>query len=274
MSSSVDHITTLRPLRLWPSEQRLRVCGVFADIDDTLTDDGRIRSSVFEAMERLQAAGKLMIPITGRSAGWCDMIARTWPVDAVVGENGALYFRYDSELRRMHRAFVDPPETRSLNRRRLEAVRDEVLKTVAGAAVAADQLYRETDLAIDFAEDVALLPAASIDAIVAAFERHGATAKISSIHVNGWFGDYDKLTMTKRMMQELFDVDLDAAMETYAFIGDSPNDAPMFGYFPNAVGVANLMQFQDQCPMLPEWITEAPRGDGFVELVDMILSGV
>ncbi len=259
-------------LRHWPLERRRRITGVFADIDDTLTIDGRVHAAVFAAMERLRAAGKLMVPVTGRSAGWCDMIARTWPVDAVVGENGALYFSYDSQDRRMRRTFVDPPETRRRNRLRLEAIRDDVIATVAGAAVAADQLYRETDLAIDFAEDVPPLPPESIDKIVSIFAAHGATARVSSIHVNGWFGDYDKLTMTKRMMRELFDVDLDDDLEAYVFVGDSPNDAPMFGYFPNAVGVANLTQFQAQCPMLPEWITEAERGDGFIELVDMILN--
>jgi hypothetical protein len=107
---------------------------------------------------------------------------------------------------------------------------------------------------------------------VAIFKRHGAAAKISSIHVNGWFGDYDKLTTTRAMMAELFDVDLDARREAYVFSGDSPNDAPMFGFFPNGVGVANVRDFADAMPHLPNWITVARSGEGFVELAHTLIA--
>jgi HAD superfamily hydrolase (TIGR01484 family) len=80
----------MRPLAEWSIESRAAVAGVFTDIDDTLTVDGRVGASAFRAMEQLREAGLLVVPVTGRPAGWCDMIARTWPVDAVVGENGAL----------------------------------------------------------------------------------------------------------------------------------------------------------------------------------------
>ena len=265
-------MTTMEPLAQWPVEARARVEGVFADIDDTLTTDGRLPASVFEAMERLRAAGLMVVPITGRPAGWCDMIARMWPVDAVVGENGAFYFRYDSPNRRMIRRFVDDAETRADKRRRLESVRDAILAAVPGAAVAADQPYRETDLAIDFAEDVGPLDATAVDRIVATFVQHGATAKVSSIHVNGWFGDYDKLGMTRLLMDEVFGTDLDAARDRFVFVGDSPNDAPMFGFFPDAVGVANLREFADRCEALPRWITTAAQGEGFCELATAILA--
>ena len=102
--------------------------------------------------------------------------------------------------------------------------------------------------------------------IVEIFERHGAHAKVSSIHVNGWFGDYDKLTTSRLMMSELFGVDLEARRDRYVFSGDSPNDAPMFGFFPNAVGVANVRDFAADMDHLPRWITTARSGAGFVEL--------
>ena len=233
-----------KPIKEWPADDRRALRGVFVDIDDTLTTGGRIAANVFRAMEYLRRKGYIVVPITGRPAGWCDMIARTWPVDGIVGENGAFYFRYDDDARRMTRVHADPPETRLRNRERLDAVRDEVLAAVHGIAVAADQAYRESDLAIDFAEDVDGVEDAAVDAVVAIFERHGATAKVSSIHINGWFGTYDKLTMTKRFMSECFGVDLDKTADAYVFVGDSPNDSPMFGFFPNAVGVANLAEMQ------------------------------
>lgn len=260
-----------RPLSEWPAAERAALRGVFVDIDDTLTTAGRVGATVFRAMEYLREKGFVVVPITGRPAGWCDMIARTWPVDGVVGENGAFYFRYDETARRMVRVYADTSETRRRNRERLDAIRDDIIENVPGVAVSADQAYRESDLAIDFNEDVPPAGAAAVDAVVALFERHGATAKVSSIHVNGWFGSYDKLSMTKRFMRECFATELDANRARYVFVGDSPNDSPMFGFFPNAVGVANLAEMQDRCQALPAWITAAPRGQGFVELASLLL---
>lgn len=256
----------------WPAAARSRIVGVFTDIDDTLTTGGRVPAAVFGAIERLQDAGLLIVPVTGRPAGWCDLIARTWPVDAVVGENGALAFRYDRNARQMRRLYADSAAERAEKMQRLESVRDAILARVPGTRVSADQSYRETDLAIDIAEDVPRLDETAVERIVAIFEDHGATARISSIHVNGWFGDYSKLSMTRRMMSEFFGVDLDAAKSAYAFIGDSPNDAPMFDYFPAAIGVANLRDLAHRCPSMPKWITEAPQSRGFIELAEAILA--
>jgi HAD superfamily hydrolase (TIGR01484 family) len=262
----------MKPLSEFPPAARCAVRGVFADIDDTLTTDGRLTAAAYGAMERLHQAGFQVVPITGRPAGWCDHIARMWPVNGVVGENGAFYFHHDRAERVMQRRFVDDPATRARCRERLKAIGSEILEAVPGAAIAADQLYRETDLAIDFREDVAPLPDAAIDRIVAIMEHHGLTAKVSSIHVNGWFGTYDKLAMTKMLMRERHAVDLDRERERYVFIGDSPNDAPMFGYFPHAVGVANVRGFSGRLAREPTYVTEGVSGAGFCELADLLLA--
>ncbi len=264
-------MTDMRPLEDMPDAVRRRVRGVLTDIDDTLTTEGRLTAAAYEAMERLQGAGLLVVPITGRPAGWCDHIARMWPVDGVVGENGAFYFRYDRGARRMTRRFLDDEAARADKRAKLERVAEDVLAEVPGAALAADQHYRETDLAVDYREDVAPLGPDAVARIVAVFERHGATAKVSSIHVNGWFGDYDKLATTRLFMSEVLGLDLEASRADYVFVGDSPNDAPMFGFFPNAVAVANFRAFADQCAEHPAWITRAPAGAGFVEVAEALL---
>ena len=264
----------MQPLAKWTVDSRANIKGVFADIDDTLTTDGRIPSNVYLAMERLREQGLLMIPITGRPAGWCDMIARTWPVDGVVGENGAMAFYYDAPSRRMRRLYMGSADVRVENRQRLSAIRQDVLKSVRGVQVAADQPYRETDLAIDFSEDVSGIPESAIDETLEIFKKHGATAKVSSIHVNGWFGTYDKLTMTKRLMSDVFDVALDDDNSAWAYIGDSPNDAPMFRFFNNSVGVANLRDLEDRCSDLPAWITPSARSEGFIEMANAILAAV
>ncbi len=264
----------MRPLGDFPLPERARIRGVFTDIDDTLTTHGRLTAAAFEAMERLHAAGVRVVPITGRPAGWCDHIARMWPVDAVVGENGAFFFRYDRAARQMRRVFHDPQEVRADKRARLERVKEAILAAVPGAAVASDQFARVSDLAIDFCEDVPPLDRDAVERIRDIFLAHGATAKISSIHVNGWFGDYDKLTMTRRLMREAFAVDLDVEGERarYVFAGDSPNDSPMFGFFPHSVGVANVAAQADLCAHLPRWVTAQPFGAGFVELADALLA--
>ena len=245
--------------------------GVFCDIDDTLTTDGRLTARAYAALESLKAAGKLVVPITGRPAGWCDHIARMWPVDAVVGENGAFYFQHDGKSRKMRKRYRDDEAVRMANRARLAAIRGLILKEVSGCGIASDQLYREADIAIDFCEDVPRLPDAAIDRIVAIMRDSGMSARVSSIHVNGWFGDYDKLGMTRTLMRERFGVDLDAEKAHYVFVGDSPNDAPMFGYFPRSVGVANVADFSARLESPPAYITGARSGDGFVELVAHLL---
>ncbi len=262
----------MRPLSDLPLAARARLRGVFADIDDTLTSDGRLTAQAYLAMEKLQQAGLLMVPITGRPAGWCDHIARMWPVDAVVGENGAFYFRYDTQRRRLVRRFMDDAGPRAENRRRLSTLEQQILSAVPGAAVASDQRYREADLAIDYCEDVPALPATAVSRIVSLFQAAGATAKVSSIHVNGWFGDYDKLTMTRIMLRECFDIDLDAERDRFVFAGDSPNDAPMFGFFPHSVGVANVRDFLEILPAMPAYVTEARAGAGFAELATTVLT--
>ena len=262
----------MRPLATMPDQVRRAIRCVLTDIDDTLSTHGRLTAQAYAAMERLRGAGRLVIPITGRPAGWCDHIARMWPVDAVVGENGALYMRYDVARRRLVRRFVDDVATRRAHRERLAGIAEKIVAAVPGCALASDQLYRETDLAIDCCEDVAALPRASVDRIVALMQAEGMTAKVSSIHVNGWFGSYDKLAMTRVLLAEAFGTDLDAERARFAFAGDSPNDAPMFAYFPNAIGVANVHAFADRIATLPAYVTQAEAGAGFAELADFLLA--
>jgi hypothetical protein len=261
----------VKPIEDFPREKKSRIRYVLTDIDDTLPVKGRLPAAVFDALEALQKNGFRVIPITGRPAGWCDHIARMWPVDALVGENGAFYFRYDDREKRMIRRYWKSKSERSADRQRLNAIRKKVLAAVPGCAVAADQAYREADLAIDFCEDVPPLPAASIKAIRSVFEAAGATAKISSIHVNGWFGEYDKLSMTRLLFKEVFQRDLDAIRDQAIFCGDSPNDAPMFGFFPHTVGVANVRRFASNLKNLPAWVTRAEGGYGFAEMANLLL---
>jgi HAD superfamily hydrolase (TIGR01484 family) len=260
-----------RPLADMPLAVRRGIGFVLTDIDDTLTTGGKLTPEAYDALSRLHAAGKVVVPVTGRPAGWCDHIARMWPVDAVVGENGAFYIRFDARRGKLLARFAASDDERRQMRARLVDIGERILAAVPGAALASDQHYRETDLAIDYCEDVLPLSRDSVDRIVAMMQAEGMTAKVSSIHVNGWFGHYDKLSMTRTLMHEVFGVDLDAERERFVFAGDSPNDAPMFAFFPNAVGVANLRRFLDRIATPPAYITVNEAGRGFAELADALL---
>jgi HAD superfamily hydrolase (TIGR01484 family) len=237
------------------------------DIDDTLTTQGKLASDAYAALEALHTAGKKLIAVTGRPAGWCDHIARMWPVDAVVGENGAFYFWFAEG--KLGKRFIDDTGARAEKRLRLQEISKQILHEVPGAQLSSDQVYRETDLAIDFCEDVdPPLGLDAAEAIAARMRQAGLTAKISSIHVNGWFGDYDKLAMTRKLFTERFHLDLDAVNEKVVFAGDSPNDAPMFSFFRHSVGVANVRRFPG---LQPKFITQTEAGAGFAELARHLL---
>ena len=193
---------------------------------------GRLEAAAYGALERLRAAGLLVVPVTGRPAGWCDHIARMWPVDAVVGENGAFWFRHDARAGRLVKRYVVEDAERARRAERMSAIAARILREVPGCAVASDQPYREADLAIDFREDVPELPRAAVARIVAIMEEEGLTAKVSSIHVNGWFGGYDKLATKRLMLRWDFGIDAAAERVPIVFVGHLHNAQPTVRIFP------------------------------------------
>ena len=262
----------MKSLAAFPAAQRRAVRCVLTDIDDTLTTDGRLTASAYLAMERLSRAGIPVIPVTGRPAGWCDMVARQWPVAAVVGENGAFFFRHDEANGQFVRRFWVEAERRRADQERLWTIARTILAEVPGSGIASDQQYRAADIAIDWCEDVAPLGDGAVRRIVEIATAAGATARVSSIHVNIWFGDFSKLAMSRRCIAEVLGLDIDAEPERFVFVGDSPNDQTMFAHFPNAVGVANVLHFQDQLTHPPAYVAPSQGGDGFAEVADALLT--
>jgi HAD superfamily hydrolase (TIGR01484 family) len=245
---------------------------LITDIDDTVTTDGLLTAKAYAALEQLRRAGLRVIVTTGRPAGWCDHIARMWPVDAVVGENGGVCFWYDRARRALFRRNSMSGERLRNHRERIEEVAEKVLRGVPGTALASDQFCRLYDLAIDYCEDVPRVSDEGVDAIVRIMEGAGMTAKVSSIHVNGWFGEHDKLSMSRSLMRELYGVDLDRDRDHFIYAGDSPNDAPMFGHFPLSVGVANVRDFVGKMDVMPRYVTNGRSGDGFSELASLLIA--
>lgn len=247
-----------------------RVRGVLTDIDGTLTTDGALPAATYAALDRLKRAGLHVIPVTGRCIAWAEILTRLWPVDAIIGENGAFYCHLREG--KLVTRYLDDAETRARNLARIRTLGDEIVRAVPGCALASDQAWHAADLAVDHAEDVPKLPADAVARIAAMMTEAGMTATVSSIHVNGWFGAHDKLSMSRLCVRELLGGDIDADGGEWLFIGDSANDAAMFGHFPLSVGVANVREILPLLPAAPAYVTEAACGEGFAEMAALLLA--
>ena len=247
---------------------------LFSDIDDTLTTHGMLPESSYGALWDLMRAGIRVVPVTGRPAGWCDHIARMWPVAGVVGENGAFYYAYDRERRVMTRRQIPAePGAPAFDRDTLARTAARVLREVPGTALAADQAFRVSDFAIDYCEDVAPLPPESVDHICRILAEEGVHFKVSSIHVNFWLGSFDKLSGVRLFLSGEGMGTLEDLAERALFIGDSPNDEPLFAGFAHSIAVGNLRRFLPGLTHRPEFITERDSAEGFREAADAILAG-
>jgi HAD superfamily hydrolase (TIGR01484 family) len=254
---------------------------VLMDIDDTLTREGKLPAESYAALWALKEAGLGVVPVTGRPAGWCDLIAREWPVDGVVGENGALAFW--EECRDGGGGFGDKPGDKPLLKQEfhpnavrndhpvLERIRRRALAEVKGLRVAKDQFARLFDLALDFAEEEPALSLNEAERVRRIAEEEGATAKISSIHVNVWMGTYDKLAMAERFLTRRFGWRSGAGGREVVFVGDSPNDEPMFARFPLACAVANIRRYRGLIRHEPAFVADRECGGGFAEIARTIL---
>jgi HAD superfamily hydrolase (TIGR01484 family) len=263
----------MKPLSAIPKRAWKRVRGVFTDVDDTITTHGLLTSGALRAIESLVKAGIRVVPVTGGPAGWCDHFARAWNVDAVIGEGGAFYFHLDRQTGKLKKRFWFDDATRAGKRQLMEAVRESVLAEFPGISLSSDQPYRELDLAIELRNAKGVrLPDPVVDDVRAMVRRRGMTSRVSSIHINAYFGDYDKLDMARLAVRELWDEDLEATRDEWLFIGDSANDAAMFQFFPLSVGVANVKAVLPHLPTPPAYVTRGEGGAGFAQAVRALLA--
>ncbi|RKX97179.1 MAG: HAD family hydrolase [Spirochaetes bacterium] len=244
---------------------------LFTDIDGTITKNGQITDASYSALWDLSRAGIDVVPVTGRPAGWCDHIARMWPVKGIIGENGAFFYLYDRKNRKMLRNYLISEEEKIKGKKILEKIKTRVLREVPGAGIAADQPFRVADLAIDYCEDVEHLKKEDIQKICRIITEEGGTYKISDIHINCWYGSFNKITGVKKFIAEVYQTDFSQIIRKATYIGDSPNDEPIFRVFPTTIAVANLKDFIDEISHLPNYITHKESAYGFREAVDTIL---
>ncbi|MDB5871410.1 MAG: hypothetical protein JWQ07_852 [Ramlibacter sp.] len=259
-------------LKEWPARDRAGIVGVFTDIDDTLTTEGAVTGDVLEALQSLRYAGIHVIPITGRPVGWSEPFALQWPVDAIVAENGAVALVRKEATQALRKIYQQDEELRAANFGRMQRVAHRIVADVPGAVLSRDSAGRETDIAIDHSEYVQLEPA-GISQVVRLMQDEGMNATVSSIHINGWFGDHNKLSGARWIVRELFARELDTEIDRWAYVGDSTNDVLMFEHFPHSIGVANIRRFEAELTHPPRYITPGERGAGFAQVAQAILEG-
>ncbi len=256
---------SLKPLAEATPGDFAHVDVVLTDMDDTLTYDGRLAARTYSALERLQADGVRVVPITAAPAGWCDQMARMWPVAAVIGENGGFCFWHRGEA--VERRFWLDAKDRADAQYRLAEIAADIRQAHPEVALADDQPFRQASVA--FARPADRDTAA---AIVEAFGAAGARATLNAIWALGWLGGYDKKISARTFLPEAIGVDIDADLDRIVFVGDSANDAPMFAHVRKSAGVSTVTEHLSNIPKHPAWITRGPGGDGFVEVADAILA--
>ena len=280
----------MKPLADWPVEERRKIVGVFTDIDDTLTTHGTITPDALQALADLKNAGLHVIPITGRPIGWGESFAKDWPIDALVAENGGVAWVVENEVEKnikiydktsLQPAYLLPKALsklyqnnhliRTKNSMRMTQIAAQVTSQIAGVDVSKDSTGRETDLAFDYNE-YANLPADIVQQVVDLLQSQGMQTTVSSIHIHGCFGQFDKWTGAQWIVRELFKRELADELDHWVFVGDSGNDQAMFQYFKHSVGVANIQRFEAQLTRFPRYITPSERGAGFSEVAEFLLS--
>jgi HAD superfamily hydrolase (TIGR01484 family) len=261
----------MQPLRAWPAAARAGILGVLTDIDDTLTTEGAVTPDVLQALAALKRAGLHVIPITGRPVGWSEPFALEWPVDAIVAENGAVALTRGHRPGVLRKLYLQDEAERAANFARMQQVARRIVREVPGATISRDSGGRETDIAIDHGE-FAHLPQEAIERVVALMRSEGMNATVSSIHINGWYGDHNKLAGARWIVQQLLGRSLAEERDRWVYVGDSTNDVLMFQHFPHSVGVANIRRFEAQLSHKPRYVTEGERGAGFAQVAAAILA--
>lgn len=283
----------MQALSSWPADSRRRITGVFTDIDDTLTTHGAITPDALQALADLKAAGLTVIPITGRHIGWCEPYANgnaqtgapPWPLDALVAENGALAFAPPKGIdvtsessqqpawnvrKPLSKIYQQDAATRTQNQARMAQVARRVMRELPQVQQSQDVGGRETDLSFDYAEHHRL-PPETVQHVLAILQDEGMHTTVSSIHIHGCFGNFNKWQGAQWIVQELLGRTLTQELDRWVFVGDSGNDQAMFEHFVHSVGVANIARFAPQMQHLPTYVTPSERGAGFAEVAQALL---
>jgi HAD superfamily hydrolase (TIGR01484 family) len=260
------------PLGALTSDEARRLAGVVFDLDDTVLDGGALTLEAFAALHRLRAHGHVLVACTGRPSGWGEVIARQWPVRAVVVENGAFAWLRDDAGPTVVVSSTDPldRETRARRRQALLDLAAELVAKHPETAFADDNDARRSDVTLDIGER-RKVPREVIEAMRAAARARGVTTHVSSVHLHLASEPDDKASGAIRLLVGALGEDATRARRRYAYVGDSGNDAAAFAAFVTTIGVANVQRHLREMTVGPRFVSTAPKGRGFEEIADRLL---
>ncbi|MEF3091758.1 HAD family hydrolase [Enterobacter sp. 10-1] len=232
---------------------------VLTDMDETLTYRGRLQARTYESLELLQDAGIKVIPVTAASAGWADQMARMWPVDGVIAENGGLFLTRNADGHSVQRYYWHEAAFLN-NKQRLTDIQEIIQLKLPWTRVSDDQEFRLTSIAFR-------LPDSPVQTqqLVDELRQQGCCYTINNLWLLGWLGQYDKLAMSRKVLQQFYALREQDEQASVYYSGDSLNDAPMFRYYRKSLGMSTVNKVLQEMPALPSWISKYPGGEGFVD---------
>ncbi|RTZ17972.1 HAD-IIB family hydrolase [Vibrio aquaticus] len=242
---------------------------VLTDVDDTLTWQGKLPPETLIALNALKQQGIKVVAVTGACAGWCDHIAQLWPVDAVLGENGA--FTLEKGDRGISLASSVPLETMRAQQAELKVQIKQLLAQYPDVNLTLDQAYRLCEVAIDIGQNREPLDPRVIEQLVAQIHQLGAHATASSIHINAWYGEHSKRNSTFAYLKRK-GLSEQEILEKCCYVGDSLNDQQMFETLPMTVGVKNIEHYWHKLSHKPSLVMSQPGGFGFAEFSQQLLA--
>lgn len=259
----------MKPLRALAADEARGLRGLLFDLDDTLLTHGVLERGAYGALWDLRDAGLRLVAVTGRPSGWGEVIARQWPIDGAVTENGAAHVVREGKGVKV--VLDGDASARDAMATRLAALGDDVRRAFPEIALADDVHARRTDLAWDIGERVAV-PREEVQRLAAFVVARGARTTRSSVHLHATFDRDDKASGVVRFLATRFGEDPGAALGRYGFVGDSRNDAACFAAFRSTFGVANVRAHVSGLSVPPRYVATAAQGEGFAELARTLLA--
>ncbi len=252
----------------FPGLPKESIRGVFSDFDDTMTEGSLLHHTTLKAVERLKAANYFVTVVSGRPAGWADAFIRIFPIDAMVFENGAgVLWKKNGKI---VTEILAESKDLAAQKKRLEEIFQTLKKKIPHLKLATDQPYRLFDYAIDFIEEAPHLSQEELKIVLETLSTYpDITHKLSSIHVNYWCGKQTKTTACEWILKHFKSEGL--SKENVIYCGDSPNDEPLFEFFTQTVGVANIQKYLSSLKAKPRFVTTEAGGRGFQQVVDYLL---
>ena len=271
MNTTIDQKgpAVLRDLSLLAKNEVDPIQYVLTDVDDTITTKGKLRPEGLQALWDLSERGFKVICVTGGSAGWGDTYLRQWPVEAVLSESGAVcLYRKDGAIKR----YVHPSIVQEGYADRMQKMIEQVLSQVPEAKLSSDQFARIFDVAFDHGSEPPYLDAERIAQVVEICKRAGAGTAVSSIHINAWFGSFDKRKGTSSFFRDILSIDEVTMRNICCYCGDAPNDQVMFSFFPLSFGVGNIKKHLSSMVDLPTYVAQGEGGEGFNEIAQALIA--